>query len=171
MKKILNILITAFSLLLPSISHSQNFAMEQPVIIKMSLLPAGPYGGNWRVTLEESSSSSGAKVEFSTRPGLELSEFTGSSLLKRDPVQNIKQTLSTQKFYTLPNSISADAVALHQPIYRIEVCSNQQCHKVNVYDPATVPNKQHLERFNIIWDAIMENLPMWPSGWPVTTVN
>ena len=153
-------------LLFTLVAISENVFAEKPLTISAHFFPSGADRGIWRIEIVEFHNMSGAKVEFTRSTGLSASYFSGVASLNKAGMKNIRDALTSQDFFELPDRISADAVPLHAPDYRLEVCRDKMCHRVMLYDPERVTNKQHQKRFAILWQAVMSNLPNWPKGWP-----
>ncbi|MGB0494743.1 MAG: hypothetical protein ACPGJI_00195 [Kangiellaceae bacterium] len=135
--------------------------------IKALLIPSGPYDGSWRINIEEFPDSSGAELSFSRHVGLAASMFSGKTILNREKLKELKSGLSAQKFFELPDNISANVITLHKPDYSLEVCSQSECRKVNLYDPVSLEQTKESTRFISAWNLVLECLPKWPSNWPL----
>jgi hypothetical protein len=156
-----------FVLLYSCFANAQDASKEEILTIKASLIPSGPYGGMWDISITEFPDLSGAKLKFSRTIGLNSSKFEGSSILGKKTMSEIREALNLQNFFNLPNSISADFVALHMPDYRLEICRSKKCHLVNLYDPGTVTDKEIKTKYEKVWNIVISSLPNWPENWPL----
>ena len=145
---------------------SEGETKDSILTIKGLLIPSGPYDGMWEFTLNEYPDFSGAKIEFSRSVGIESTKFSGSKIINYKSIVSLKSIIEDQGFFELPESILPDAISLHSLDYRLEICRVNKCHKVELYDPDRLLDSKESRRFIIVWDAIMNIMPQWPSNWP-----
>ena len=146
---------------------SQSLVNDSIITIEASLSENASFQGMWNIKIIEFHDSSGAELEFSLSAGMGSRSFEGSSILGKSSLLTIKEAMDKQEYFELPEFISPDAKGFDMPDYRLKVCKNERCHKVELYDPKSILESSDMKRFNFIWNSIFKSLPAWPTQWPL----
>lgn len=152
-----------------------SFCFAQDDEVNMFKINASRYNfgdDTWEFNIVEYDDRSGADFNYLYERFIVDTNLSGSTILEIDQVQDLKNIMLTYKFNDLPNDIAQESYIIHAPIYHIEVCYSDKCHKVtldeNGNDYAVFPEDR--KNFLYIWDYIMTLLPDFylPQQWPVS---
>jgi hypothetical protein len=158
--------ICLLAILVSTNAMSQSLVNDSIITIEASLSENASFQGMWNIKIIEFHDSSRAELEFTKSDGLSGVGFTGSSALQKDSLLLIKLSIAKQEYFKLPEFIAPDAKGFDMPNYRLKICENDKCHKVQLYQPKSIRESEEMIRFVKVWDTIMRMMPEWPNSWP-----
>jgi hypothetical protein len=129
------------------------------LLIEAWLSTAGPYGESWSYTLTPSGSVK-LHAYFSLNPsGSLMAEFQ----MADEYVDRVRRAVDSERFFDLPDSLSAQMVMLHRPEYELTVTLGGRKAKTSLYDPEQLREDPGAARFLRIWRELYAGMPIRPA--------
>lgn len=129
------------------------------LLVEAWLSTAGPYGESWSYTLTPSGAVT-LQVYYLLNPS---GSVTGNFHVSEEHVARVRRAVATEGFFELPETLSAEMVALHRPDYRLTITLGGRKAKVSLYDPEQIKGDPRVARFLKVWREMYEGLPLKPA--------
>lgn len=116
----------------------------------------------WDMSIDEYGEAGGARITYKAKPlniyrnGQIVRPVFKRATLSREQVALIEQAVKEEGFFSTEKYLVNRIYALHKPDYRLKICFDEECHRVNLYDPKRIP-EQHLadaEKFKTVWNLL-----------------
>ena len=129
------------------------------LLVEASLSTAGPYGELWILRLTPNGDIF-LRVHYALNPsGSLMAEFDVTD----EHLASLRKAIESERFFELPEEISPEAVALHEPDFRLEITVGHRKHKVELYDPVQLKSDANARRFLTVWAELFKSVPLKPS--------
>ncbi len=106
------------------------FARTEPptVLVRAYISTAGPYGESWELNLKADGKVS-LEILYMLNP---MGRMSGEFINSPERLEALRQVISAEQFFELPNEIWPGAAPLHQPDLRLTITVGDRRHKVAV---------------------------------------
>jgi hypothetical protein len=130
------------------------------LLVQAYVSTAGPYGEGWKLNLKPDGKVS-LEIWYMLNP---MGKMSGEFLVSSEDVQDLRNTIETERFLELPSSISPATAPLHAPDLRLSITLEDKVHEVRVYDPDQFKEDERVRRFLSVWRRAFAMVPLRP-GW------